>query len=294
MLPSISIRLSYPAPSDRAIKREQVEALERQIQKLPQADCPVRHHFAPGMYAREMTIPAGVVLTGAVHRHEHLCTISKGRIAVSTDAGMKVLAAPCTFVSKAGAKRVGYALEETVWTTYHATDETDPDRLVEELTESTAAELMGAAENVQLLAQIARDDYAQFLIEYGFTQEFVTQLVENEADQVPMPRAFDALELRDSPIAGCGMFAVRNIDAGETIAPARIDGMRTPAGRYINHSPRANAVFVPASGTDLLVRAARAIRAGEEVTIDYRQAMSVNRDGAATLLKLAKKIQERS
>lgn len=296
MLPSLSIRLSYPAPAPSAhpIARAHVEALEREIQKLPQADCPVRHYFAPGMAAREMTIPAGVVLTGAVHRHEHLCTISKGRIAVSTDEGMKVLSAPCTFVSKAGAKRVGYAIEETVWTTYHATDETDVDRLIEEITESTSAELIGGDRNVQMLAQIARDDYAQFLAEAGLTQELVTRLVENEADQVPMPRAFDALELHESPIAGLGMFATRDIAAGDTIAPARIDGMRTPAGRYINHSPQANAVFVQASGGDLLARAARAIRSGEEVTIDYRQALSVNRDGASALLALARKIQEGS
>lgn len=136
-----------------AVTREQVERLEREIQQLPQAECPVRHYFAPGMYAREMTIPAGVVLTGAVHRHEHLCTISKGRISVSTDEGMKELAAPCTFVSTAGTKRVGYAIEETVWTTYHATTETDLDRIVQEISESTSSELLGGAENIQLLNQ---------------------------------------------------------------------------------------------------------------------------------------------
>ena len=281
MLLPLSIRLSYPAPapSTRSVARAHVDALEREIQKLPQADCPVRHYFAPGMAAREMTIPAGVVLTGAVHRHEHLCTISKGRIAVSTDDGMKVLSAPCTFVSKAGAKRVGYAIEETVWTTYHATDETDVDRLIEEITESTSAELIGGDRNVQMLAQIARDDYALFLDEFGLTQEIVTRLVENEADQVPMPRAFDALELRESPIAGLGMFATRDIVCGDTIAPVRINDMRTPAGRYINHSPTPNVIFVRASGGDLLARAARPISIGEEVTVDYRQAMSVNDAG---------------
>lgn len=130
--------------------RESILALEREIQKLPQADCPVRHYFAPGMYAREMTVPAGVVVTGAVHRHEHLCTVSKGRIAVSTDEGIREISAPCTIVSKAGTKRVGYAIEETVWTTYHATTETDLDKIMIEITESTNAELLGGEDNVQL------------------------------------------------------------------------------------------------------------------------------------------------
>ncbi|WP_175691676.1 SET domain-containing protein-lysine N-methyltransferase [Burkholderia anthina] len=259
--------------------RDKIERLEREMQRMPQVELQVRHYFAPGMAAREMTIPAGVTVTGAVHRHEHLCTISKGRILVSTDEGMRELSAPCTIVSKPGAKRVGCAIEETVWTTYHATDERDIDKLIQEITESTADELVGGSHNVQMLAQVARDDYAKFLAEYGLTQEFVTRLVENEADQVPMPLSFDALELRSSPIAGVGMFAVRDIGKGDTIAPSRIEGKRTPAGRYINHAPSPNAVFVPASGGDLLVRAVRAIRAGEEVTIDYRQAMSINGSG---------------
>ncbi|VWB70561.1 hypothetical protein [Burkholderia lata] len=149
MTESTVIDLHDPAlPGDM---RCRVQALESQIEKMPQADCPVRHHFAPGIYAREMTIPAGVVLTGAVHRTEHLNIVSKGRITVSTDGGMRELSAPCTFVSKPGTKRVGYAHEETVWTTIHATETTDLDQLVQELTESTTEELLGGADNVQLM-----------------------------------------------------------------------------------------------------------------------------------------------
>jgi hypothetical protein len=132
--------------------REKVQALEDEIAKLPQADCPVKHYFAPGLYAREMTIPAGVVLVGAVHKTEHLCTISAGRIAIDSEDGRVVIQAPYTFVSKPGTKRAGYAIETAVWTTYHATETTDLDALVEELTESTSAELLGGSLNKQLLA----------------------------------------------------------------------------------------------------------------------------------------------
>jgi hypothetical protein len=137
--------------------RAKVLALESELEKLPQVDCPVVHHFAPGIYAREMTIPAGVTLTGAVHRTEHLNIVSKGRIAVSTDDGIKEVCSPYTFVSKPGTKRVGHALEETVWTTIHATETTDLDALVEELTESTNAELLGGLSNKQLLANRLKD-----------------------------------------------------------------------------------------------------------------------------------------
>jgi hypothetical protein len=141
------------APKDEDAEktpRERVLRLERALESAPQVDCPVRHYFVPGMYAREMTIPAGVVLTGAVHKTEHLSTISAGRIIVQTDDGVIEIAAPYTFVSKPGAKRAGYALETTVWTTYHATETTDLDALVEELTESKACDLLGGAQNRQL------------------------------------------------------------------------------------------------------------------------------------------------
>src|SRR5574340_659286 len=42
----------------------------------------VNHHFTDGVYAREMHIPAGHVVVGKIHRHEHLNFISKGRATV--------------------------------------------------------------------------------------------------------------------------------------------------------------------------------------------------------------------
>ena len=88
--------------------------------------CPVKHHFAPGAYGREMTLPAGLVVVGKIHKHAHINVISKGRVQVFTEQeGVLELAAPCTFVSSPGTKRVVHVLEETVWTTVHVTDKTD-------------------------------------------------------------------------------------------------------------------------------------------------------------------------
>lgn len=90
------------------------------------AACPVQHHFAPGAYGREMTLPAGHVVVGKIHKHAHINVISKGRVQVFTEQdGVLELAAPCTFVSSPGTKRVVHVLEETVWTTVHVTNKTD-------------------------------------------------------------------------------------------------------------------------------------------------------------------------
>lgn len=108
------------------------------------ADCPVRNLFLPGEMRREMTIPAGVVLTGAVHRDRHLNIVSRGRIVVWTEEGMREIVGPCEFWSEPNTKRAGYALEETVWTTVHPNpdDETDIVVLCERYTTSKYTDLM--------------------------------------------------------------------------------------------------------------------------------------------------------
>lgn len=107
--------------------REQIERLEAQMRMMEQLPIKPVHHFADGLYAREITIRAGTILTGKVHSTEHLNIVSQGRIAVWTEDGMKIVAAPCTLISRPGTKRVGFALEDTVWTTIHA----NPDNLTD-------------------------------------------------------------------------------------------------------------------------------------------------------------------
>jgi len=109
--------------------RRMLERLETEIAAMPQLDIPVRHYFGPGIYAREITIPAGVVLTGKIHKYAHINIISKGEISVLTENGVKRIRAPFTMVSPPGTKRAGFAHEETVWTTIHGTDETDLEKL---------------------------------------------------------------------------------------------------------------------------------------------------------------------
>ncbi|UJH72583.1 MULTISPECIES: hypothetical protein [Burkholderia cepacia complex] len=132
--------------------REKVLVLEAELEKLPQADFPVRHHFAPGMYAREITIPKGTVLTGAVHKTQNLAVLSAGRLRLVTDGGTMEISAPHILTVMPGQKNAAYALEDSVWTNFFPTDETDPEKLVEILTESRACELIGGSENKQLIA----------------------------------------------------------------------------------------------------------------------------------------------
>lgn len=90
-----------------------------------QIDCPLKHHFSDGLYAREIFMPAGAIVVGKVHRHAHINNISQGRVRVYTTDGYQELSAPYQWLSAVGTKRVVHVLEDCVWTTYHPTSSTD-------------------------------------------------------------------------------------------------------------------------------------------------------------------------
>ena len=105
--------------------RQKVFAMENLMRQYPQIGLKVIHHFSKGVYARELHIPAGVILTGEIHKFENLNILSKGRIEVLTEKGMQEVEAPFTVVSPAGTKRIARAITDCVWTTVHGTDEND-------------------------------------------------------------------------------------------------------------------------------------------------------------------------
>lgn len=93
-----------------------------------QTEFPLKHSFAPGVYAREMEIPAGTLLIGKIHKHRHHNFLMKGSIIVLTEAnGVELLQAPLMIVSEEGTQRIGYAVTDTVWTTIHENKDNSED-----------------------------------------------------------------------------------------------------------------------------------------------------------------------
>lgn len=84
-----------------------------------------RHHFSDGLYARELFIPAGVCLVGALHKTRHLYTVVQGKCRVSTQFENIEIEAPFMGETIPDTKRVIYAETDCVWITYHPTDLTD-------------------------------------------------------------------------------------------------------------------------------------------------------------------------
>lgn len=109
---------------------------EALIGSAPQIALEVIHHFSPGIYARELRMPAGIVLTGKIHKTEHLCILN-GDIDIMSEDGGGRFTGYHTFVSKPGVKRIGRTYADTVFTTIHATDKTDIEELELELVVET-------------------------------------------------------------------------------------------------------------------------------------------------------------
>lgn len=124
----------------------QVERLERAMLDLPQIEIPTEHAFGPGFYARTITIPAGVTLTGKVHATEHIFMVTKGEITLTTDDGVQFIQAPYQAICKPGMKRAGFAHTETVCVNIHITNETDLAKLEAELIIAPALEAPEAQE----------------------------------------------------------------------------------------------------------------------------------------------------
>lgn len=122
--------------------RAKVFQAEAVMKTLPQVEMPVTHHFAEGVYGRELFIPKDTILTGKIHKFSQLNILSKGEISVLTEEGVKRVKAPFHIVSPPGTKRIAYAHEDCVWTTVHGTHEQDLDKIEEHFIAQTETEYL--------------------------------------------------------------------------------------------------------------------------------------------------------
>jgi hypothetical protein len=106
-----------------------IDSLRRELSTQPQAECPVSHHFGPGIYIREVVMPAGTVVVGKYHRHDHLCNMIEGRMVVVNEDGDRAeVVAPTVFMAKKG-RKTAYILETVRFQNIFSTDETDVEKL---------------------------------------------------------------------------------------------------------------------------------------------------------------------
>jgi len=106
-----------------------------EILKMPPRECPVTHRFTPGLYIREIFMPKNTILTSLLHLTTHPYFIMQGELSV-WHKGIQIqrIKAPYTGITEAGTRRLLFIHEDTIWTTCHVTDLTDPDEIIESIT----------------------------------------------------------------------------------------------------------------------------------------------------------------
>ena len=108
--------------------RQKIMNLQEVCLEQPQVELPIQEFFSDGTYGREMFIPKNTCLVGEIHRTEWIIVVSRGKIKVVSEEGISIIDAtekPVTFISPAGVKRAGYALEDTWWTGFRYVGDLD-------------------------------------------------------------------------------------------------------------------------------------------------------------------------
>lgn len=141
------------------ISTDKIPPTMEQIKKLQELMVPIqseqpepRHLFAPGMYLRELTVPAGMLMVGKIHKHEHFLMVLKGKAEVVSEFGRMVVEAGHVSVSPAGVKRVVLAIEDTQFITVHVNKSDSQDLAVIEA-EHIHHETLGLGFNSQEVLQ---------------------------------------------------------------------------------------------------------------------------------------------
>jgi mannose-6-phosphate isomerase-like protein (cupin superfamily) len=126
--------------------RDRLYKLQEEMLKLPQAELPTLHFlikptedYPVGLYARIVIRPADTTIIGRVHRHEHFYVVTKGHVAVVSDAEPIHYYAGDVIVSQPGTKRAVYSFEDSICMTVHRTMKTELAEIEVELCEPDEA-----------------------------------------------------------------------------------------------------------------------------------------------------------
>lgn len=130
--------------------RAKVFEFERAMLQAPQVELRVEHVYGDGWYARELHIPADVVVSGSVHKFINSNMLARGEMMLGTESGPLRVTAPYFVVSPPGTKRIVHTLTECVWISLHVTDERDPEKIREIFTTNDEQECLAMSEKTKL------------------------------------------------------------------------------------------------------------------------------------------------
>ena len=122
---------------DNELLIDQFEADMAALGDSVKVEMPLRHTFTPGLYLRQIFMPRNTIVVSRRHLTEHPYIVTQGIADVFDEKGGHVerIVAPHVGITKPGTRRVLHIVEDCVWLTAHVTDLTDPNEIVDTISE---------------------------------------------------------------------------------------------------------------------------------------------------------------
>lgn len=137
--------------------RNKIQEFEEVMGQIPGShrgdwdECPLTHTFdADDIYVREIFMPKGMLIVSKIHKASHPYFVLKGDLSVLTETGEVRIKAPFYGITPAGTKRLLFIHEDTVWVTVHATNETDLEKIEDDIIAKSFDELPEGKEKNKL------------------------------------------------------------------------------------------------------------------------------------------------
>lgn len=121
---------------DRLQRREKIRQFEDAIKGMEQVEhlTELKHAFLDGAYFRQISIPAGIALTGKIHSGSTINMLTRGKFAIVTEYDEQIIEAPFMYISEPGTKKACYTLEDCIFINCHTTWKTDLKEIEAEVT----------------------------------------------------------------------------------------------------------------------------------------------------------------
>ncbi len=127
----------------REERREKIIDFEKAVQTMDDVEhlTTLKHAFLDGAYFRQITIPAGVALTGKIHSHSTINMLTQGKFAVVTEFDQQIIEAPYMYISKPGTKKACYTITDCIFINCHTTWKTDLKEIEADVTDDAYPEI---------------------------------------------------------------------------------------------------------------------------------------------------------
>lgn len=131
-----------------------MDKIELLMAGLPLGEFETKHRFTDGMYIREIFMPKGSMVISRIHKTKHPFTILEGTVRVRTHEGTETLEAPYMGVTVPGTRRILHMEQDVRWATFHATNLTDVNQIMDSIIEDRVNPLLTPAQLLKIKQRV--------------------------------------------------------------------------------------------------------------------------------------------